>query len=449
VLITVPSISLVDQTILEFEREGIRDIGVMQANHERTYAMARVQLATLQTLQGRTLPDVDFIINDEAHIQHKFFNDLLDGAWSDKLAIGLTATPWAKGMGLRWSKLIIPATIPQLIDEGFLTPTRLYLPEEVADRDNIDSRKGEFTGESASSEMSQSRIIGNVVETWKQYGPGEKTFLFCVKRSHAQQQMNAFRDYGIPFGYIDALTSRDDRKLLFEQMHYGEIAGIASVGCLIAGVDADVRCLIDTDPTKSEIRHVQKWGRGIRTADGKGFLLGFDHAGNNSENGLGLFWEIYHDHLDTSTAKEKGPAYKGKHCPAKPRLCPQCRMLIPRGRVVCFCGATLPVISDVMHEDGDLVLYGTKGTGASKTRTMDEKQEFYSGLLYLAEKHGKSPGLAAYRYRDKFGVWPDQLKKVPLPPSKEVIDYDKYQRIRYAKSMEKKTVPSRSEAKQQ
>src|SRR5262249_11896555 len=36
VIFTVPSIELVDQTLEKFHREGIRDVGVMQAQHHRT-----------------------------------------------------------------------------------------------------------------------------------------------------------------------------------------------------------------------------------------------------------------------------------------------------------------------------------------------------------------------------------------------------------------------------
>ena len=38
--------------------------------------------------------------------------------------------------------------------------------------------------------------------------------MFCVNREHAKEQMGAFIDSGIPFGYIDANTSIPDRKRL-------------------------------------------------------------------------------------------------------------------------------------------------------------------------------------------------------------------------------------------
>jgi len=300
--------------------------------------------------------------------------------------------------------------------------------------------KGEFTEASASKEMRQQRIVGNVVKTWKRLGPGEKTFLFCVNRQHAKEQMAAFIDSGIPFGYIDKDTTLDDRKLAFAQMAYGEIAGIASVGCLIAGVDEDVRCVIDAALTNSEIRLVQKWGRGIRTAPGKERLIGLDHAGNNSAAGLGLFWQIYHDHLDTRKPSEKGKAYEGDSRPAMPRRCASCGLLIPVGRAVCACGTPLPSRSDVEHAEGDLVLVGNSGKKPKKVKaSIPDKQTFYSELLGLAKERGHSEGWAAWRYKEKFKVWPNQLRKEPKEPSREVRSFDTHCRIRFAKSKQKET----------
>ena len=93
-LFTAPAISLIDQTVKAFEFEGIRDIGVMQGQHERTDREAQVQIASVATLIKRELPDVDFLMLDEIHRSFRGLNEMLDGPWKDKIAIGLTATPW-------------------------------------------------------------------------------------------------------------------------------------------------------------------------------------------------------------------------------------------------------------------------------------------------------------------------------------------------------------------
>ena len=66
----VPRKTLIDQTIREFEREGISAIGVMQAAHLRTDSRQPVQICSAQTLARRKRPDVDLVIVDEAHEMH-------------------------------------------------------------------------------------------------------------------------------------------------------------------------------------------------------------------------------------------------------------------------------------------------------------------------------------------------------------------------------------------
>ena len=60
-----PSSPLIDQTVSAFEAEGISGIGVMQASHPRTNPLARVQVASVQTLARRDIPPAALVIVDE------------------------------------------------------------------------------------------------------------------------------------------------------------------------------------------------------------------------------------------------------------------------------------------------------------------------------------------------------------------------------------------------
>ena len=66
----VPRKTLIDQTIREFEREGISAIGVMQAAHLRTDSRQPIQICSAQTLARRERPEADLVIVDEAHEMH-------------------------------------------------------------------------------------------------------------------------------------------------------------------------------------------------------------------------------------------------------------------------------------------------------------------------------------------------------------------------------------------
>ena len=424
-LFTCPAISLVEQTLKAFEKEGIKDIGVMQAHHVRTNAMASVQIASVQTLIKRAVPDIGFALLDEVHESFEALDALIDSeAWKDKLVIGLSATPWTKGMGLRWTKLVIAATINDLIADGHATPSVIYAPEKDIDRNALTVTRGEFDEGSASATMSEASIVGDVLTEWKEKSPREKTFAFCVNRAHAQKQMEAFQDSGIPFGYIDANTPIPERTRIFAKMQYGEIAGIASVGCLIRGIDEDVRCILDLQPTRSEIRHVQKWGRGIRTAEKKLVLIGLDHAGNNQS--LGLFTDIYHDQLDMRKPGERGEAYKDDHKPAKPRKCAKCHNLVPPGARQCpVCHEKIALHTGVKTVDGRLVEI------SSIPKMSREQNDWLRELAWIARKSGFKNGWVRHAFEEKWGTKPTEIPKRGKEPTDEVRAFVREKRKAY------------------
>src|SRR5580658_862685 len=99
-MFTVPRNALIEPSVEEFEGEGLSDIGIIQQDHPRTNPHALLQVASIHTAISRELPDLDFVIVDEAHLSSRPFLALLD-SWTNTIAIGLSATPWKKGMGFR------------------------------------------------------------------------------------------------------------------------------------------------------------------------------------------------------------------------------------------------------------------------------------------------------------------------------------------------------------
>ena len=135
VLFCVPAISLIDQTVERFRQNGIYEIGVMQGQHEMTDYDQPVQVCSVQTLARRTIPAADLVIIDEAHVMFKLYEDWMNRPeWKKVPFIGLTATPWAKGMGAsgRWDHLVIGSTLQDLIDLGHLSSFRVFDPLIVA-----------------------------------------------------------------------------------------------------------------------------------------------------------------------------------------------------------------------------------------------------------------------------------------------------------------------------
>jgi superfamily II DNA or RNA helicase len=126
VIFTVPALSLVDQTVKAFWDDGVRDVGVIQGTNVMTDWSRPVQVASVQTLQRRPIPEADVVLIDECHRWFDFYAKwMADPAWQSRPFIGLSATPWTQGLGRYFDDLIIAATTQDLISEGYLSPFRV------------------------------------------------------------------------------------------------------------------------------------------------------------------------------------------------------------------------------------------------------------------------------------------------------------------------------------
>jgi DNA repair protein RadD len=142
VAFVVPALSLIDQTVAAFEAEGIHCIGVMQGAHDRTDETQPVQVCSIQTIARRKRPAVDLVLVDEAHQLHrKIFRWMKD--CPNIPFIGLSATPWTRGLGRHYDDLITAATTADLIRNGFLSHFKTFAPSEP-DRAGVKTVGGDF-----------------------------------------------------------------------------------------------------------------------------------------------------------------------------------------------------------------------------------------------------------------------------------------------------------------
>ncbi|WP_164882400.1 DEAD/DEAH box helicase [Paenirhodobacter populi] len=425
VIFTAPAVNLIDQTVSAFEAEGIRDIGVMQANHPRTDRMARVQVASVQTLARREIPQASMVIVDECHIHAAAVERLMDER-QDVFFVGLSATPWAKGMGLRWQDLVIPCTIGSLIDGGFLSKFVAYAPD-VPDLSGVKTVAGDYAEDGLSKVMGDAKLMASVVETWLAKGENRPTLCFCVDRAHADRIHGEFMRSGVSSAYVDGNTDSIERGIIGRQFRSGEVKVICSVRTMTTGVDLPVSCIIDAAPTKSEMLHVQKIGRGLRVNPGTEDLIILDHAGNSIR--LGLVTDIHHDHLDKTAPGEKQE--RKPKAEKLPKECANCGTL-QSSRVCPVCGHENKPSGKVETADGDLVAI----SGKHRAPTSAEKQAWFSGLQTIRQVRGRSTGWVANTYRDRFGVWPRGLDPAPGAATPEMWNFVKAKDIKFAKSRE-------------
>ncbi len=429
VIFCVPAISLIQQTIESFWEDGIRDIGVIQADHELTNFSKPVQIASVQTLaRRRRFPDADIVIVDECHKLFKFYGKWMD-AWGLVPFVGLSATPWTKGLGKYYDDLIIGATTQELIDQGLLSDFIAFGPSSP-DLSKCRTVAGDYHEGDIADIMDQPPLTADIVINWLKNGENRPTLCFGVDCAHAKHLQQKFDAAGIKTGYIDAYTEIEEREVIKKQFQNGEIQVVCNVGCLTFGIDWDVRCIILARPTKSEILFTQIIGRGLRTADGKDHLIIFDHT--NTHENLGYVTDIHHEKLDDGKPKKAAKAKEAKE--KLPKKCPSCAFLKPAGVHACpNCLFAPQKQSDIEEAEGELKQIKGKKKD-NKNDSPAQKEKFYGELKkYCSDKKYK-PGWAARSYREKYGVYPNKYRDAEeLDPSPETLMYIKYLTIKNAK----------------
>lgn len=432
VIFTVPAISLIDQTAKEFYAEGIRDIGIIQADHPMTDASRSVQIASIQTLQRRKIPQADLVLIDEAHRNFEFVRKWMGSPdWARVPFIGLSATPWTKGLGKQYDRLIIAATTEQLIAQGYLSPFRVFSPSKP-DLSKVRTVAGDYHEGDLAEVMIDKALTADIVRTWLEKAEGRPTLCFGVDRVHAKTMQVQFEASGVRCGYLDAMSDREERERVRKAFSNGDYQVVCNVGVLTTGVDWDVRCVILARPTKSEMLFTQIIGRGLRTAQGKEDCLILDHSDTTLR--LGFVTDIHHEVLCDGKAVK---AVQQKPPEKKPRECPKCHFVMKGPMQACpSCGAVSERTSEVEVRDGELVELRAKKL--NRNDTWAEKVIFIRQLKAYRLETGKKEAWVAHKYKERYGCWPNDPRVKYAPPaagiSPEVRSWLKSRDIAFAKS---------------
>jgi superfamily II DNA or RNA helicase len=379
-------------------------------------------VCSIQTLGVRQVfPEADVVIVDECHLQFEAIREWMRAC--PKVAfIGLSATPWARGMGDWYDDLVKPSSMRALIESKRLSKLCAFAPDRLDLRDvkvvDDDYHQGEL-----SAKMRGKKIVADVVRTWCDLGGNRPTLVFAVDRAHAQVLADRFSSVGVPTAYIDGETEMADRKTIIDGFNRGEVRVITSIGTMNAGIDLDVRCVTFARPTKSEILYVQSVGRGMRWKPDKDHLLLLDHSNCSVEMGLPM--DIRFERLLPGRAKNAVERALGERTVRKPLECPKCKRLAEGGAKQCEgCGHVFKATTNVKELEGRLrAMSLATAEQADKKRlnkewTVEERAAFHGELKTVCLAKGHKPGWAAFRYKERFGCWPDYgpIRRAPERP---------------------------------
>jgi DNA repair protein RadD len=371
----------------------------------------------------REIPPAELVFIDEAHKVFTFYGKwFTDPAWKEVPFIGLSATPWAKGLGRLHQELIIAATTQDLIDLGYLSKFRVFAPAHP-DLKGVRTIAGDYHEGDLGTAMDKAPLVADIVYTWLKHGQGRPTLCFAVNRVHAQHICERFKEAGVRAGYVDCFSTPSERIEVRQKFASGDFQVVVNVGVLTMGVDWDVRCIILARPTKSEMLFVQIIGRGLRPADDKDHCLILDHSDTTSR--LGFVTDIHHDELDDGDRRISNIRDRLK----LPKECPMCACLRPPTTNVCpNCGFEAKAPNKVVMLDGEL-----RELDRNK-RDIINPAEVYGQLKFICGERGYKSGWAYHKATEYFGSKPIGFDAAPpCTPSREILRWEKSRRIAYAK----------------
>jgi len=433
-------IELVNQASARFNADGLYH-GIIQGNNSRGEWNALV-VCSIQTLDRREAPEVDMLIVDEAHAcasavaYHRLFEK-----YAGKPIIGLSATPFSKGLGKQFEDMVIAATIPELIRDGYLVDCDIYGPSEP-DLTGVKMVAGDYHEGQLGEAVDKESLIGDIVLHWKKLAQQQQTICFATNIAHSKHICEQFTAAGIDAQHIDAYTDEFERKRIIKGFREGRHKIQSNVSVLAEGFDVpQASVMILARPTKSLVRYIQMAGRVLRPFPGKDRAMMLDHSGTAKR--LGFPTDELPLELDDGKPNKAGVSRKPDAPLPKP--CPSCHFLKPAKVHQCpKCGFKPERQSDVEVEDGNLVRMERK-----KSDQFDglDRLRFFAMLRWISLERKYSEGWAAHQYKAKFGTWPNAYRGAqPMEPDENVVGWVRSRQIAWAKSRKNPANVARSAA---
>lgn len=432
--IVLDRLVLVDQTSLRLSKYGL-DHGVFQADHWKWAPSAYLQVCSAQTLERRQnsrFSPPDLLIVDECHITRRHTTDFIK-AHPEMKVVGLTATPFTAGLSDIYERVVCGSTNEWLVSNEWLTPLKVYVAKEI---DMTGAKK--VAGEWAQDVVTERgmMITGDIVQEWikkthELFGKPEKTIVFCAGVAHGADLVEQFARHGYNFVSISYKDADETKRAAIEDFAKPDtqIHGLIATDILTRGFDVpDVKIGVSARPfSKSLSSHIQQMGRVMRPYPNKKFAVWLCHSGNFLrfrkdwdevyENGVTRLGELTEKAKKEPTEREK-----------KESKCPACGFLWPAGCDSCpSCGHVRQRRSQVMAVPGELQELGPQ-------KKQQDRQKFYSELLFVAAQRAYKPGWAAHKFKEKFGVHPRGLHQLPTTPSLETLNWIRHRNIAWAKS---------------
>lgn len=336
ILILTHRNNLLQQISDKLTENGLRHGIIAAGYHSIRY---RIQVASVQTLIRRLehWENFDLIIADEAqHFGAKMWQKIkahfLNNNPKTKF-YGCTATPLRLdnyGLGNDFDSMVIGADYTYLIEKGYLSKPRYYVPDYI-NLDDVQKTMGDYNKKQLNDRFENDRyIIGNAIEYYAKLADKKPAMAFCVSIKEAVRTSDEFNKAGYISKAIHSKMDYREVRQIIHDLRDGKIHVVTSCDMVGEGTDIPrVETIIQLRPTLSLTVNHQQNGRGLRPFPGKEYSIHIDQVGNCEKHGLihwPIKWELTKDKFEPKIAGVKTCKYCFAAYPANLRKCPECGM---------------------------------------------------------------------------------------------------------------------------
>lgn len=353
VLLLTDRLELFKQTMKAIERTGT-GVEIIDAKAKRVSTKATVIVGMIETIKRRWSKaqrqteviynwkhseidwryllewTPDLIVIDEAH--KGSFNKILTDIFPDVRIIGATATPVGKHFYKHYQSIVQTIDVPDLVEEGFLSPVKAYQMKDVqADMSGVKMTGGDYNEKEMFGKFDDAKLYAGVVSEWSRMAFNRKTMVFCVNIEHSQKTHREFVDSGYLDTYIvHSNMSQDERQYNIRSFEKSSSGIMVNCGILTTGYDhPPVSCIVLNRATASLPLFLQMIGRGSRISEGKQDFIVLDFGENHTRHGC---W-------DEPRQWKLDPPKKKKLGAAPTRTCEGCEAMLPAQQRECpHCG---------------------------------------------------------------------------------------------------------------
>lgn len=242
----------------------------------------------------------DIIFVDECHLvsqednsQYLRFFAIMKKINPNVRIVGLTATKFRMGQGLLtddgvFTDIIYDMTdmegFNRLLNDGFLSPLIPQSRVTKLDVANVDINAGEFSQKQLQYEVDRAEITWKALQETVYYGQNRRSWLiFASGIEHSNHIAEMLGKLGIECASVHSKQSAEYNNAALKAHKNLQLRAISSFSKLTTGLDHPAVDLIDDlNPSLSVVKHVQKYGRGMRLSPETNKLncLVLDHANN-------------------------------------------------------------------------------------------------------------------------------------------------------------------------